>query len=438
MKSYANPRDALLFIVIAASLMLVVHFVRNGGSMTGEQNRPPKNFETSLAYTPGSIPDDVQDDGVYERLEARLLDSFGPYGYEYSQPVDEVVTTATAPDGVEPDIVKPAKVAPEYAPIQASGNPKIAIIIDDVGVDRRRSFQTIDIDAPLTLAFLPYADGLDSITKAAQDAGHELMIHMPMQAMTNPVSLGPIALKAGMDEQTVKANMQAAFESFDGYVGLNNHMGSKVTQDSQIMDWVMETLKERDLYFVDSKTIGSSVGEKTARENGLATATRDVFLDHEATPSFVANALRKTERAAQKNGYAIAIGHPKDATINGLRNWIPDAEARGFEIVHASELVARPKDMKVAKSKVDKPSKTSKASGVKIAAYPEKIEKETKPDIADVEPAAGNTEPSKEEITWTSEIRAEASESLKGIYRDDPNSAQAREAILKRMLGQAE
>ena len=385
MKRYVNPRGTLIFIAIATALMLLIHFLMNGNPAA-----PPAPSQTLSSFErPGTT---FYTDLRYDKPP--LMDN----------ELEEIIEAYTVPHEPKAEVKKPkiTKKAPEYAPVKVTGSPKIAIIIDDMGVDRRRSFQTIDIDAPLTLAFLPYAPSLEDITQKAKAQGHELIIHMPMQATTNPVSLGPIALKSGMNEEEVKSNMQAAFESFEGYVGVNNHMGSKVTQDEQIMDWAMETLKDKGLYFIDSKTIGSSVAADMSRRNGLATAERDVFLDHENTPEFVMGALRKLERAAVRNGYAIAIGHPKDVTLNGLKEWLPDAQARGFEIVHASELVGRPKTVIASAKSIEAPKvKTKKSPARKNVVHAA---------IAKTQPAAGDP--------------------------NDPNSAAAREAILKKLFGQ--
>jgi len=388
-----NPKSTLLFIVLSVALMLVIHFLTNGGWYTGymgegREDKTPQ-FYTEFKHDAYGTAAPVLADLPKEDVEEIAL-AYGP---------DPASVNVENVDNIVPESKKiTVKTPPEYEPLRVSGSPKIAIIIDDMGVDRKHSQQVIDIDAALTLAFLPYAEKLEDITKRARDNGHELIIHMPMQAMSAPVSLGPIALKTGMDEAAIKVNMQAALESFDGYVGLNNHMGSKVTQDPLIMNWVMETLKGKGLYFVDSKTISSSVAAETARLNGLPTAERDVFLDHEATDDFVKNALSKVEAVAANKGYAIAIGHPKSVTIEGLKKWIPAARARGFEIVHASALVQHPSPHRAVVSQSN-PQEESV--------------------VATTQPAAGGI-------------------SGGDLIGDDPNSAEARAAILKKMLGQPE
>ena len=216
---------------------------------------------------------------------------------------------------------------------------KIAIIIDDMGMDKKRGNEFIKMNIPLTLAFLPYAEGLKRDTKRAIDNGHELMIHMPMEPLNSKVSLGGIGLKDNMDLLDIDVELFQAFSSFNGYVGLNNHMGSKFTQNKDSMAAVMQRLKNKDLYFIDSVTISTSVALSEAKKVGLKSASRDVFLDHEDTIEFARKALKRLERTAQKNGHAIAIGHPKDSTIQALKEWVVTLDEKNIKLVHASELV---------------------------------------------------------------------------------------------------
>ena len=207
-----------------------------------------------------------------------------------------------------------------------------------MGMDRKHSLQVIDLPFPLTLAFLPYAPKLSEITKQAKDNGHELIIHVPMQPIDSRLNTGPLALRDDMTQEGFDAALEKIFASFEGYVGINNHMGSKLTQDREAMDRVMEALTKRDLLFVDSKTIPSSVAAKSAAEHGLAYAERDVFLDHENTKENVISALYDLEIIAKRRGYAVAIGHPKEATIQGLKEWLPTLKDKGLTLVAVSKV----------------------------------------------------------------------------------------------------
>lgn len=244
----------------------------------------------------------------------------------------------------EPEIIPepPAKL-PELQKPHVTGAAKIAIVIDDLGMDVKHSKQVIDLPAPITLAFLPYAPRTRDLAKAGKAKGHTLIIHTPMEAMDANLNIGPGGLKAKMNASEFDAAFKVMLESFDGYVGINNHMGSRLTQDKAKMDQLMGMLSERKLFFLDSKTIETSVAAHEAAAAGVPYAERDVFLDHVESRAFVDKALAQAERVAKRKGYAIAIGHPKSFTIEGLRAWIPTLAAKGIELVPVSELLVTPK-----------------------------------------------------------------------------------------------
>jgi len=199
---------------------------------------------------------------------------------------------------------------------------KIAIVIDDLGINVKMTNAIIDIDVPMTLAFLPYAKNLDDFVQRSIDNGHEVIIHTPMQPVSTKTDPGPVYLKAGMSDKDFNEAIDIMFNSFSGYVGINNHMGSKATQDKELMSKLMPILKERDLYFLDSRTIGNSIAEDTAHEYGVRSISRDVFLDHENDDEFIQDALARTRSIANNGGLAIAIGHPKETTVRNLVSWI--------------------------------------------------------------------------------------------------------------------
>lgn len=252
----------------------------------------------------------------------------------------------------QPDIavLVPPRVAPfqivEHAwlrnaavqPIE-DGRPKIAIVIDDLGNNRPNTAALNRLPGPLTLAFLPYANNLVEQTAAARSAGHELLIHMPMEAVTEDWP-GPNALLLSLSKEEFRDRLRQSFERFHGFVGINNHMGSRLTADGGSMAMVMAELRSRDLLFLDSKTTPISVGTNEARRSGVPYAQRDVFLDNVPETAAVLRQLRATEQVARRRGFAIAIGHPNDTTIQALRRWLPEVAERGFSIVPVSTVVA--------------------------------------------------------------------------------------------------
>ncbi|MBT4771336.1 MAG: divergent polysaccharide deacetylase family protein [Rhodospirillaceae bacterium] len=222
----------------------------------------------------------------------------------------------------------------------ASGQPMIAVVIDDMGLDRARSERTTALPAPLTLAYLAYGRELDAQTAAASAAGHELLVHVPMEPGpgTDP---GPNALLTSLSAEELARRIDWNLSQFTKFVGINNHMGSKATSDRPSMAAVMTKLRDRGLLFLDSRTSSATVAYSEAEKQGIPALRRDVFLDHDPSPIAVRAALDQVEEIARRQGHAIAIGHPKDATIEALAEWLPDVRARGFALVPVSAVALR-------------------------------------------------------------------------------------------------
>ena len=217
--------------------------------------------------------------------------------------------------------------------------PVIAVVIDDLGLNRRMTKEIVSLPAPLTASFMSYAEDLDSQTAAARQAGHELLVHTPMEPFNNDP--GPGALFLGMSDDEIRNRLGVMLDSFSGYVGINNHMGSRFTSDRRSMDVVMEEVKKRGLLFLDSLTARHSKGKAAADAKGIPYAVRNVFLDNARKPSEVMKQLRLLERVAKRNGTAVGIGHPHRATAEALRLWIPEVQKRGFKLVPVSAVVRR-------------------------------------------------------------------------------------------------
>jgi polysaccharide deacetylase 2 family uncharacterized protein YibQ len=216
------------------------------------------------------------------------------------------------------------------------GKPLIAVVLDDVGVARNHAELAIDLPGAITLSFMTYADGVADMAARARAKGHELMLHVPMEPLGHEIDAGPHALTVGASESDLLQRLDWGLDRFPGYIGINNHMGSRFTQDERGMSVVLAELKRRNLLFLDSRTINNTVGDRLAAQMGVAHVMRDVFLDNEMDEAAVIKQLMQAERIAASKGQAIAIGHPHPATIAAIRAWMPKAEARGFVIVPLS------------------------------------------------------------------------------------------------------
>jgi len=221
------------------------------------------------------------------------------------------------------------------------GSPQIVIVIDDMGLNIRNSEKMASMPAGLTLSYLPYSERLQQQAQNAFEKGHELIVHVPMEPDNlkgnNP---GPNALLTTLPPAENVARLEKDLAQFTPYIGINNHMGSRMTANPAQMRPLLQVLKDKGLWFLDSRTIGNSVAGKIAGELGVPYAERDVFLDNTATVPAVLAQLKQLETVAQKKGYAVAIGHPHDATIAALQEWLPQAKAKGFQIVPLSTVIA--------------------------------------------------------------------------------------------------
>ncbi len=229
-------------------------------------------------------------------------------------------------------------VAPE-AEAPPSGKPvKIAIVVDDLGVDYRLSQKAIRLPAAVTLAFLPYGGRVRDLAKEARDNGHEILLHMPMEPLgvENP---GQGALKTDLPLSEIQLRFQTALASFTGFDGVNNHMGSKFTAFAEGMNVVADEMLQRNLFFLDSRTNVNSIASRVAKEKGLPFGYRDVFLDDDRSPEAIRRQLALAKRIAQRKGYAVAIGHPHNVTLDVLEKWTADAAAEGVELVPVNAVV---------------------------------------------------------------------------------------------------
>ena len=219
------------------------------------------------------------------------------------------------------------------------GRPMVAVIIDDMGLDRQRSARAIQLPGPLTMSFMTYARSLQRQAAAARDAGHEIMIHVPMEPDNANAYAGPKAIKRDLSDKELARRIDWALGRLKNYVGINNHMGSRFTTYGPGMALVLAEVKRRGLLFIDSRTGPNSVGASVARRLSVPFARRDIFLDDDPSRELVARQLKALEQAASEKGYAIAIGHPYESTLAMLENWLPTLAARGFVLVPVSAIV---------------------------------------------------------------------------------------------------
>lgn len=224
--------------------------------------------------------------------------------------------------------------------------PRIAIIIDDIGY-QKNDLKMVALPFALTLSVLPHTPYGPKSAQLAFSQQKDVMLHMPMEA-NNGKSLGPGALTRNMDRQQVRAALQSALADIPYAIGVNNHMGSLYTELDQPMAWTMEYLRQRQLFFVDSLTTPQSKARLYARQYGVASLSRHVFLDNDLSEAALQRQFQQLLHIAKRHQVAIAIGHPYPQTYEFLKKNLPLLNKHGIELVGISALLPLEHDVVAA------------------------------------------------------------------------------------------
>ncbi len=229
------------------------------------------------------------------------------------------------------------------APVPA---PKLAIVIDDFGLARAGIEELFDLDAPITCAIMPRLQHSQADAVAAVEHNKEVIIHIPLQAqrVDNPNWVGPHVVKVDYGDDQIADLIESFVVDLPQAIGANIHMGTLGSTDTRVMTRIMDTLQSHDLYFMDSRTSGKSVCKTVAADVGIPFASNDIFLEQGGKSyDIIVKQLRKAAELAKKCGSAIAIGHVGaqggSATVQGIRDMLPEFKEMGVELVFLSKLV---------------------------------------------------------------------------------------------------
>jgi polysaccharide deacetylase 2 family uncharacterized protein YibQ len=233
----------------------------------------------------------------------------------------------------------------------ASGElPAISIIIDDLGYRRLDGLRALELPGPVAYAVLPHTPYASRLATIAFQLDKEVLLHVPMQSELEK-ALGPGALTNAMAQREIRIALEAGMASVPHVSGINNHMGSALTQQTRAMGWLMDWMNERgELYFVDSITSARSVALSSASEAGLSAIGRDVFLDDTADAGMIAKQFQRLIALARERGTGLAIGHPYPETLGVLRKVLVKPSYYGVQLVSVRELIARRSKAKVVRS----------------------------------------------------------------------------------------
>lgn len=208
-------------------------------------------------------------------------------------------------------------------------------MIDDLGQNPARDRRVLALPGPVALSILPDTPHARELAEAAHSAGKTVMLHLPM----DPAG-GPYAWHPGLATAELEKRLDAALQRVPHARGLNNHMGSRMTQQRPAMAWLMQRLLREHRFFIDSRTSAATVAAAEAQKAGLASLSRDIFLDDDQSPAAVAAQFDAALRLARKQGSALMIGHPHPATLELLERELPRLKQQGFELINVEMLIA--------------------------------------------------------------------------------------------------
>lgn len=224
-------------------------------------------------------------------------------------------------------------------PAAAERHVSVAIIIDDIGISLEKGQRAIQLPGNVTYALLPYARHSITLANQANEKGKEIMLHMPMEnILDKPIDAG--GLTHHLNKVEFQLTLNQAIDRIPHITGINNHMGSYLTQRSEQMGWFMDEVKQRKLFFIDSRTTPKTLAATIAREKRIPETSRDIFLDNTQTFEHIDRAFQRLLKLAHSNGYAIAIGHPYDTTLAYLEMALPKLDSQNIELLPASSILA--------------------------------------------------------------------------------------------------
>jgi uncharacterized protein len=245
---------------------------------------------------------------------------------------------APQPPTQNPEVSRAPAVIPGPAGGR-SGRPRVAIIFDDAGYGLKAAREIESIGRPVTISVLPHLPYSSLIAEEAPGRGVQVILHLPMEPDNDAIPLGEGGIKVAMNDEDIRRTVAADLASVPNAAGANNHMGSLGTADARVMRAVLEEMHVRHLFFVDSVTSRHSVAARVAREMGVPTAARAVFLDNQDDEEYVRGQFRTLITIAQTRGQAVAIGHVGKVTARVLVSLLPEFDEAGIQLVRVSDLV---------------------------------------------------------------------------------------------------
>jgi hypothetical protein len=235
----------------------------------------------------------------------------------------------------------PAVVAAKAASKKKGPRGRVALIMDDMGNSLETLDELLALGRPITVSILPYSAHAAETARIAHERGLEVLLHLPLESVNNHEAMPDTEglIMAIMTEAAIVASFEASYDRVPFAAGTNNHMGSRFTAEPDLMRTLLRPIKERGLFFVDSRTTAKTVAVEEARRLGIPATQRDVFLDADADRGRIRGRLIELLQKARKKGQAVGICHPFPETLAVLKSSLFLLDSYNLEPVPVSKLV---------------------------------------------------------------------------------------------------
>ena len=344
----------------SAQLSAVIEDVLTSAALAFTSSDTPQEYSASSSEPTGSKPTvrwvkhdysvSLDDRSQLARVTEHLSDAITAHGGDILQTyVESKQQQAQLVIGVGTFITH--HIVFTWTPVMAESPPAVtdtstpqfraAIVIDDLGTNMLIAQRLLDLPADLTFSILPQLEKSTQVARLLHDHQREFFLHLPMEPLQYPAqNPGKGAIMTNMGAEQIRMLIDRDLQTVPFASGVNNHMGSRFTADWEAMKVVLEHLRSRQLNFMDSRTTGRSIAYKLAQQLGIKSAQKKLFLDNEANVAAVKIQLEKLAALAEQGGEpAIAIGHPKEATLQALQEMLPEFERRNIQIVRVSNFL---------------------------------------------------------------------------------------------------
>ncbi len=293
----------------------------------------PAGIEVADSFRRIRVPAGINLETLYQYLIAAVLQAGGEVAPSRNLPRGEKgFSVALAGRAVDTIRLVPAP--------PVSG--KIAIVIDDFGYsDDAVVEQFLNLPFTITYAIIPGLPHSTTIAQRLRRANRAAIVHMPMEALEKKVEQNGYELLVASSPEEIRSRVRKALAAVPGARGVNNHMGSRATQDEALLNTLFAELKKSGMFFLDSRTTPETRAFRLAIKQGLASGLNDGFLDTVAEADYIRQKLSYLARTANESGAAIGIGHPHRATLQVLQEVVPQLQRRGFEMVAAEQVIRR-------------------------------------------------------------------------------------------------